>query len=210
MASRPFTREEVSAFLAQADAILAAPPARPWIERHPGRGRLGLRFALPLAMVQTEDCGRRRAQAWQLTRARSAVLATMASQMCDQLRGPDGRIATQLRSCPNGRGVLPVWPAPLTGRPQVRCVRFSAVAPDHSSGWQKTALDCLLQPRTHAGRRTAALGVLADDRPSLLEVRDWWEAAPKGQGGALIEVWSGTEAHNGSAEPSLPRQESSG
>ena len=186
---RPFTREEVSAFLAFADDVLAAPPARPYIERHDGRGRRVLRFALPLAMVRTEDCGRRGARAWQLTQARSAVLATMAGQMCDQLRGPGGRIAMQLRYCPNGRGVLPVWPAPLTGRPQVRAVRFSSVAPDHSSGWQKMALDCLLQPRMHAGRRTAALGVLADDRPALLEVREWWEPAPRGQGGCLVEVW---------------------
>ena len=192
-AAGPFSRAEVAAFLARADAILAAPPARSWIERYPGRGRLVLRFALPLAMVRTEDCGRRGAHAWQLAKSRSAVLATMAGQMCDQLRGPDGRIATQLRSCPNGRGVLPVWPSPLTGRPQVRAVRLSSVAPDHSSGWQKMALDCLLLPRMHAGRRTAALGVLADDRPALLEVRDWWEPAPKGQGGALVEVFDGTE-----------------
>ena len=191
---RPFTREETTVFLAFADDVMSRPPARPYIERNDGRGRLVLRFALPLALLRTEDCGRRGVHAWQLTQARSAVLSAMAGQMCDQLRGPDGRIATQISSCPNGRGVLPVWPAPLTGRPHVRCVRFSAVAPDHSSGWQKTALDCLLQPRTHAGRKTAALGVLADDRAALLAVRDWWEPAPRGQGGALLEVWSGEEA----------------
>ena len=195
----PFTPAEAAAFLAFADSVLAQPPAHPWIERHPGRGRLVLRFALPLDLLRTEDCGRRFARVWRITRQRSAVLAAMAGQMCDQLRSADGSTIARLGWCKHGRGVIPTWPEPLPGRPMVRAIRFSSVAPDACSGWQKLGIDCLLMPRIHAGHQTAALGVLRDDRPAVLEVREWHEEAPRGGGGCVIEVWSGEEIGDGQA-----------
>lgn len=187
IASRPFTRDEASAFLAMADATLSSPPRWPWVERHAGKGERVLRFALPLALVPTEDCGRRNAAPWKYARARTSVLATMAGQLVAQATARGLRIGC----CADGRAIRPTWWRPLTGRPMVRAIRFSSVAPDAGSGWQKVAIDCLLLPRVHAGKRTAALGVLIDDRPSLLEVREWCEYAPRGAGGALVEVWSG-------------------
>lgn len=190
-AAGPFSRAEVAAFLARADAILAAPPARPWIERHPGRGRLVLRFALPLALAAPQNRSRH-AQGWQMAEQRKAVLSTLAGQMMGQFARDPSMITAPLNYCRNGKGLLPVWPSPLSARPQVRAVRFSSVAPDCTAAWHKTTVDCLLPPKTRAGKVVPGLGILADDRPALLEVRDWWEAAPKGQGGALVEVFDGT------------------
>jgi hypothetical protein len=36
--------------------------------------------------------------------------------------------------------------------------------------------------------------VIRDDRPSALEVRAWWERVKRGEGFALLEIWSGEEA----------------
>jgi len=194
--ARPFTRAEATAFLAFADSVLALPPSRPWIERHPGRGRVVLRFALTLAMAAPQNRSRH-AQGWQMARERSSVLSAMAGQLAWQVtvRGPDGVFAVpmQLGWCKHGRGIIPTWPAPLTGRPMVRAIRFSSVAPDPTAAWHKCAIDCLRVPRQRAGKLVPGLGVLVDDRPALLELREWHEPAPKGQGGAIIEVWTGEE-----------------
>jgi hypothetical protein len=193
-----FTRSEVAAFLARADATLAEPPRWPWVERHPGRGRLVLRFALPLALVPTANVGVRHRQPWALARERSSVLATMAGQMAWQVtnRGPDGvfSVRTQLGWCRHGRGIVPTWPSPLPGRPQLRAVRFSSRDPDATAAWWKTGGDCLLPPRTaRTGRVVAGLGVLVGDDPARLETRSWGEYAAPGEGFALLEIWSGQE-----------------
>lgn len=188
--TRPFTRPEVASFLAFADGVLSAPPAKPWIERYPGRGRLVLRFCLPLAMAAPQNRSRH-AEGWQRARERSSVLAAMAGQMTDQLKGPDGSIQRPMPWCPNGKAIVPMYFAPLPGRPMVRAIRFSSVAPDATAAWHKVAIDCLRVPRTRAGKTVPGLGVLVDDRPAMLELREWWEPARKGEGGALVEVWSG-------------------
>jgi hypothetical protein len=77
----------------------------------------------------------------------------------------------------------------------VRAIRFSSVAPDPTAAWHKVAVDCLRVARPRAGKLVPGLGILEDDRPDLLELREWCEYAPPGKGFAVIEVWSGeTEA----------------
>jgi hypothetical protein len=82
---------------------------------------------------------------------------------------------------------------PLPGRPQLRAIRFSSTHSDDTSAWWKEPVDVLLPPRMRRGKRIDGIGVLADDRPSLLETRSWWEKVKRGQGFALLELWSGTQ-----------------
>ncbi len=209
---RPFTREEVARFLAFADETLAKPPARPWIERTEGRGVRLFRFVLPLAMTRGANDAIRHRAGWALAKERSSVLAAMAGQMCDQLRDARGRLPDHMRYCPNGRGLTPVYPEALAGRPHLRCVRFSSVPTDDTAAWWKTVGDVLLEPqeaRVVVSKKTGArrmvkavagLGMLRGDDPSRLLTSAWWEPAARGCGVALVEVWDGS-ASAGNAPP---------
>jgi hypothetical protein len=70
--------------------------------------------------------------------------------------------------------------SPLPGRPQVLCVRFSSVEPDAFADWAKVPVDCLKK-----------LGLIVDDKPSAIELKQWWEPSPPKAGFCVIEVWSG-------------------
>ena len=76
---------------------------------------------------------------------------------------------------------------PLPGRPMVRAIRFSATEPDAYSDWAKIPIDRLCV-------RNKGLGFLRDDRPKDLNLFQWWEPAPRGEGFAYIEVWTGSES----------------
>lgn len=168
----PFTPAEASEFLAFADEVLSQPPKRAHTERYPGKGRLVLRFALPLQMAQPLNRSRH-APGWKVHQERKAVLDAMERQLARQ--------AHVLR-----------WPSPLPGRPMLRAIRFTTGRPDVTACWFKVATDVLLVPRVRRGRKVPALNVLRDDRPSALELRHWTEPAPPKAGGALIEIWTGT------------------
>lgn len=73
---------------------------------------------------------------------------------------------------------------PLPGRPHVRAVRFSSVEVDRDSGWAKVPVDRLVA--AHGG-----LGLIVDDRPSLLDLACWWEPAPPKAGFVLVELYTG-------------------
>lgn len=68
----------------------------------------------------------------------------------------------------------------LAGRPMVRAIRFSSCEPDHDNAWTKVAID-----------RLKDLNIILDDRPSLLNLKAWWEYAPPRRGFALFEIYSG-------------------
>lgn len=68
----------------------------------------------------------------------------------------------------------------LPGRPMVRAIRFSSSEPDHDNAWTKVAIDRLVEFR-----------IVQDDRPSMLNLKSWWEEAPRGQGFCYFEIWSG-------------------
>lgn len=170
--------------LSYAAHTLSGPTARPWIERVPGIGRLVARFVLPLNLATTANANRHRA-GWSMAKERAAVLSRMAGQLTPQLD------LTGWTCCANGRGLVPCRREPLPGRPMLRCIRFSSVEADSTAAWWKVPCDVLLAPRKRAGKTVAGLGLLRDDRPSALDVRAWWEYAPRGHGFALIEIWTG-------------------
>ncbi len=190
---------EVATFLGFADRVLAAPPAQPWIERHPGRGRLVLRFAFPIAMVQGANDAIRHRPGWALAKDRAEILSFMGRQLVAQAEAQ----GVELGILVQGRRVIRTWPAPLGGRPMLRAIRFSVRPSDDTSAWWKTVGDCLLPPtvikrtkviakrRRKVTKRIAGLGVLRADSPDALETRFWCEPSSRGSGGALVEVWSG-------------------
>lgn len=161
-----------------ADAVLAEPPRRPWTERHDVRGAIVVRFILPLELAQPQNRHRRDA-GWQRKRDRDAVLSALRAQLVVGARPGERLVFAR-----SARGMVPMFARPLTGRPQVRAVRFSCVETDAFADWAKTAIDCLT-PR-HGG-----LGVIADDRPACAEIRQWCEHAPRGAGFVLVEVATG-------------------
>ena len=160
------------AALAQADATLSRPPARPHIERVKPAGALVCRFALPLDLCQPQN-RTRHAQPWALGKLKTTLYLSMLIQNGGRARS-----------------------SPLHGRPLVRCVRFSSVEPDAFNDGFKAAIDvlCAIPPMTRAaiaGRRNPKrLNVILDDRPTCARVVQWWEPAPRGKGFALIEVWT--------------------
>jgi hypothetical protein len=156
--------------LALADAILAAPPASPYTERYAGRGELVLRIVLPLELAQPANRNRHR-QPWAMAKERADVLGLVRAQA--MVAGLCGYM--------------------IPGRPLLRAVRFSSTEPDSTAAWWKVPCDVLLPPRTRRGRTVAGLGLLRDDRPSALEVRAWHEQVKRGEGFALIEIWTGSE-----------------
>jgi hypothetical protein len=73
--------------------------------------------------------------------------------------------------------------ARVIARPYVRAVRFSSTEPDRDSGWPKVPVDRLTSK--HAG-----LGLIEDDKPSVLDLRYWHEPASPGKGFVYLELWS--------------------
>lgn len=157
--------------IARAEQILRAPPAQSHIVRVAPEGLLVARFALPL-----EDCEpgnlRRSAPKWAMARKRSDILTLYTTQLV---------------------GKVPQ--APLLGRPIVQCIRFSSRAPDAFSDSFKLAIDCLSPSRVRIvkGRpkKIPGIGLIADDRPGVCDVRQRWEYARPGEGFAIVEVWTG-------------------
>lgn len=149
---------------AMVDEILSRPPAKPWIERVPGRGTCVARFVLPLELCQPSN-RTRHTIAWLHGKRKRALRHMMAVQHYAQGNGSRGF-------------------TPLAGRPLIRAVRFSSVPPDSCANGAKDAIDVLTVK--HNG-----LGYLRDDGQRYCDQRHWWEPAPKGRGAVLVEVWTG-------------------
>ena len=164
----------IKAALAQAEWILTAPPARPHIIRAAAAGMRLHRFVLPLELCKPQN-RKRFAASWELGETREAILQLLAIQL---------------------RHHLPE--SPLPGRPVVQCIRFSSREPDAFADSFKMAIDCLCPPRArlHKGfpKRIPGVGLIADDRPVLCDVRQRWEFAPTGEGFGLIDVHEGEAA----------------
>lgn len=78
------------------------------------------------------------------------------------------------------------WKEPLSGRPLVRCVRYSSNEPDKYSDWAKVAVDCLCKPNRRSPHR---IGIIVDDAPKFAEIDQQWREAKPGKGFCVIEVW---------------------
>lgn len=162
-----------TACLGFADAALAKPPARPHIERPEPKGERVARFVVPLELCRPGN-PRGYAKPWMHERVKKALWLRMLVQV----------------------GGKP-WDAPLGGRPHVRCIRFSSVEPDAFADSFKAAVDILCSTSSKGAKRRVAgkreprrLNIIADDRPALVKQTQHWEPAPRGQGFALIEVWT--------------------
>jgi hypothetical protein len=170
-------RFDVRSAYDRAAVILRDPPARRHIVRVKPVGDLVARFALPLEVCEPQNA-RRKAPGWAMAQKRDDILHLFALQLC---------------------GHLPT--APLTGRPIVQCIRFSSRAPDAFADSFKLAVDCLSPSRIrrHKGvpRLIRGIGLIADDRPEVCDVRQRWEYAARGTGFCLVELWSGEKGGGG-------------
>jgi hypothetical protein len=146
--------------MAMAADVLSRPPAKAHIVRTVGRGRLVRRFALPIELCPTTNATRH-APLGQNARIKADITTVMLVQT-------QGRVRL----------------APLAGRPQILCVRFSSREPDAYSDGFKMAIDRLMIGK---GR----LGYLRDDSPTHCEIVQRWEKAPAGKGFATLEIWTG-------------------
>lgn len=111
------TTFRVDEALLLAERVLTLPPARPHIVRPVPRGRVVVRFALPLSLCQPQN-RTRHGQPWALGKLKADVLLRMLSQ--------HGRRSE-----------------PLPGRPQVLCLRLSSGACDKYADFGKHAIDRL-------------------------------------------------------------------
>lgn len=150
---------------------LQRPVAKQHIERHDGHGVLIAYFALPLTVAPPMN-RHREIEPWALEKLKKSCLQRMQVQLILQRRETPAAL--------QAAGVS----TPLPGRPQVRAIRFSSVEPDKNSAWSKIIVDRLTGK--HGG-----LGLIQDDKPELLEERDWWEPCAAGEGFVYLELWSG-------------------
>lgn len=146
--------------MALAADVLSRPPAKPHIVRVQGRGRLVRRFALPLALCPTTN-STRHAPKGQNARIKADITTVFKVQTKGQVRN-----------------------APLPGRPQILCIRFSSKEPDAYSDGFKMAIDRLMVGKDR-------LGYLRDDRPSDCEIVQRWEKASPRKGFCILEIWTG-------------------
>lgn len=102
----------------RAREILAAPPARPHLQRVEPVGDLVAHFVLPLSLIQSSNPSRRK-QNWQHAKTKAALQVLMRSQFVPRSE-------------------------PLPGRPMVRCIRFSSFEPDRYADTFKVAVDRLV------------------------------------------------------------------
>ena len=150
----------VPASLRRARELLSQPPAEDWVSRPEPRGELVQAFALPLEMCPTTNATRH-APAWKLGKLKKALYQTMWAQAGGYRREP------------------------LPGRPQVLCVRFTSRIVDACSDWAKFPVDILCVRTLRARQR---LGFLVDDSPRHIELHQWSEPAPAGQGFCYVQI----------------------
>lgn len=149
----------------RAESALSRPPPIERIERPIPEGYRVASFIIPISLLPTSNQTGRIAGSmpWARTKLKNNLFQVMWAQ-CRR------------------------FDQPLKGRPQVHCVRFSSSEPDAYSDWAKLAID-ILCARTE--KRPKRLNIIVDDRPACVEVRQWWEPAPRGEGFAMISVYEG-------------------
>jgi hypothetical protein len=152
----------VAGNLRRAREMLATPPVESWIRRPEPRGVVVAEFVLPLEYCQTTNATRH-APGWKLGKVKSALFGLMWSQN-------------------GGR-----WKQPLTGFPQVLCVRFTNRIVDSCSDWAKAAVDMLCASKLPGQKR---LNIILDDSPRHIELHQWSEPVPRSEGFCYLQVRS--------------------
>lgn len=161
---------DVAGCLRIARERFAVPPPYTRIDRPAFRGDVVARFVLPMALCKSTNMTRH-APAWQLGRDKDQLAQIMA---------------LQARAWTPDRGAR--WRKALPGRPEVLVCRFSVREPDAYADFAKSAVDILTIP---SPKRPKRLGLLLEDSPSCVTVRQWWERAPQGEGFVFLEVRTG-------------------
>ena len=169
--------EQIRVWLATATRILQGPITRPHIVRPIPHGDVVARFVLPLELAKTTN-RTRRGQDWQFAKTREEIRALF--QMQELLS------RHRIRS-----------PAPLGGRPQILCCRFSPSEPDRYSDWCKSAVDCLgvdvtrKNPKTGKVVHITRMNYIVDDSPKNVDLHQWAEKCNRDEGCVLIEIREG-------------------
>jgi hypothetical protein len=178
---------DIPSALELADQVLAGPCAG-FLPRVEGRGTLVQRFVLPLDLCKTTNA------LLSMMQSRPRKDGQKAFSPARQAKALEEKVFRMMWvQCPQIRAT------PLSGRPQVRMVRFSSVEPDDGADGLKLARDLLrpakspvFDPRTRklkGGRK--GFGFIVDDAPRFIETSRWWEKVPPGKGLGLLEIWSG-------------------
>jgi hypothetical protein len=170
------------AALRRADEILGDNPAKDWVDRPENiRSILLFRAALPSELCLAANrlaTGSLQRAPWKLGRIKAELWSHLSVQ------------APQWTSY---RHLWPLDKSCVDHRPQVLSVRFSSRSDDVGSNPGKAAIDMLCQRRL-LSRRTDRytehrLGLITDDRRSVVEQLHWSEFQPrKWPSFALIEV----------------------
>jgi hypothetical protein len=155
----------VAASLRYAGEVLSRPPALPYLRRPEPRGELVARFAVPLELCPTGNAVRH---------GKGYRLGDMKAALWDLLH-IQNRMQTRK--------------TPLDGRPQVLCLRLSAVQSDPYCDWAKFPIDMLCAPKGLI--RKHRLGFLAGDRLKEADIWQWWEPSPKASECAYLEIRTG-------------------
>jgi hypothetical protein len=155
----------VAASLRYAQEVLSRPPALPYLRRPEPRGELVARFAVPTELCPPGNATRH-GKGFKL----GDIKETLWSMLAIQNRGP--------RRLP-----------PLEGRPQVLCMRLSAVESDPYCDWAKFPVDMLCAPTLRI--RNHRLNLIAGDRLKEADTWQWWEPSPKARECVYIEVRTG-------------------
>lgn len=168
------------AALQQADAILAAPPAKSHTRRPQRLQTLVFRAAIPseLCLAANESAG--------LTRAKKGrfVLANIHERLWVEL-------SKQATPWLKYRWA---WPLELRGGlPQVIACKFSHRAPDVGANVAKAAIDMLtmrkLLNRKKQRYSERRMGLIKDDRPEVCDQYHYWEFLPRAHHAfVLLEV----------------------
>ncbi len=87
---------------------------------------------------------------------------------------------------------------PLSGRPQIICVRFSIIEPDKFADWAKVPIDKLLPTRQQVTKKGISiihgLNYIVDDAPRYADVHQlWWPVSKRADQCVVIKVLSGKE-----------------
>jgi len=171
----PSTEFDWHKALQQADRILAAPPARSFIQRPTLLGNVIFRAALPSGVCVAANAASRRAYVmnpWAISAIKSKLWTQMETQSIPWLR------------------YRWAWPVEGSPRPQVVAVKFSSQAPDVGSNPGKAAIDMLtchrLLDRKKQRYTEHRLGIIRDDRPACVEQIHRWEFLPKAEAAFLL------------------------
>jgi hypothetical protein len=172
--------------LARADEVFAS-PCRFHLPRVAGKGRLVMRFVLPLELCPTANALLSMMQGRPKPGKRAFSPAMKSKALEEKV------FRMMWIQHPNVRD------QPLPGRPMLRIVRFSSVEADEGADGMKLARDLLRMPRAPAwsdrhrkvcgGRK--GFGFLVDDAPRFVETARWGEKAKPGAGFGLLEIWTG-------------------